>query len=400
MKKILLLASVMLSTMAFAQGHETFDNLDTEGNSYLNGSFVGQDGIEWTYGQSRGDIELNGKALTIGRNRAEDMFLESAALTNGVGTLEFSYSQAFSNPVNLEVLVNGILVYTATSDDEQGVIKSSGVITVEAEAGAVIKFNNPDGAQVTLDDIIWTAFDGNGGGGGDDYCTVSANCADGDLITNVTFMEIDNTTDCSPNGYGDYTDMFATVAAGESYPISVAVGDGWYERVSMWIDWGQDGSFDQEDYMGEIADGGQGIILEDVIDIPVGVADGDYRIRLYLGATGSDEPAPSDPCLNDPAYYGEIEDYTLRVDNSIVGIEDNSLVGFSYFPNPTNDVLNLNANIAIEGVEAFNLLGQKVINDNDFNNGQVNVSTLPVGSYIFKVQFENGTQESFNVIKQ
>src|SRR5690554_2496991 len=169
MKKILLLASVMLSTMAFAQGHETFDNLDTEGNSYLNGSFVGQDGIEWTYGQSLGDIELNGKALTIGRNRAEDMFLESAALTNGVGTLEFSYSQAFSNPVNLEVLVNGILVYTATSDDEQGVIKSSGVITVEAEAGAVIKFNNPDGAQVTLDDIIWTAFDSGGGSG--DVCS-------------------------------------------------------------------------------------------------------------------------------------------------------------------------------------------------------------------------------------
>src|SRR5690554_5097248 len=165
MKNFLLIISVLLSSMIFAQGHETFDNLGHTGNSYQDGSFVGQDGIEWTYGPSRGDIELDGAAITLGRNRTEDMYFESAALTNGVGTLEFSYSQAFSNPVNLEVLVDGVLVYTATSDNEQGVIKSSGLITVEAEAGAVIKFNNPNGAQVTLDNIIWTAFDSGGGGG-------------------------------------------------------------------------------------------------------------------------------------------------------------------------------------------------------------------------------------------
>src|SRR5690554_6435886 len=169
MKNFLLIISILLSSMIFAQGHETFDNLGHTGNSYQNGSFVGQDGIEWTYGQSRGDIELDGAAITLGRNRTEDMYLESAALTNGVGTLEFSYSQAFSNPVNLEVLVDGVLVYTATSDNEQGVIKSSGLITVEAEAGAVIKFNNPNGAQVTLDNIIWTAFDSGGGSG--DVCS-------------------------------------------------------------------------------------------------------------------------------------------------------------------------------------------------------------------------------------
>src|SRR5690554_6887320 len=165
MKNFLLIVSVLLSSMTFAQGHETFDNLGLTGSSYQNGSFVGQDGVTWTYGQSRGDIELDGVAITLGRNRPEDMYLESAALANGVGTLEFSYMQAFGNDVNLEVLVNDVLVYTATSDNEQGVIKSSGLITVEAEAGAVIKFNNPDGAQVTLDDIIWTAFDGGGNTG-------------------------------------------------------------------------------------------------------------------------------------------------------------------------------------------------------------------------------------------
>lgn len=246
MKKILLLLSVMLSTMTYAQGHETFDNLDLTGNSYTDGTFVGQDGITWTFGQSRGDLELNGKAITLGRNRDNPMFLESETLSNGIGTLQFSYSQAFSTNVALEVLVNGELVYTATSEDELDVIKDSGVIEINLEGDVVITFNNPaDPAigQVKIDDIIWTA-----------------------------------------------------------------------------------------------------------------------------GGT--------------------------------VGIDDNSDVRFNYFPNPMTDVLNITSNSSVVSVEAFNLLGQRVINNTNFNKDRVNVSSLLTGAYIFKIKFENGTQKTFKVFKQ
>lgn len=246
MKKILLLLSVLLSAVTYAQGHETFDNLDLTGNSYTSGAFVGQDGITWAYGEARGDLELNGKAITLGRNRENPMFLVSESLPNGIGTLQFSYSQAFSTNVALEVLVNGELVYTATSDDELDVIKDSGVIEVNVEGEVIILFNNPaDPAigQVKIDDIIWTAAD-------------------------------------------------------------------------------------------------------------------------------------------------------------VVGIDDNNAVGFSYFPNPASDVLNITSNSSILSVEAFNLLGQKVINDNSFNNDQVNVSSLMAGAYIFKVKFEDGTHKTFKVFKQ
>lgn len=244
MKKILLLLSVLLSTMTYAQGHETFDNLELTGNSYTSGSFVGQDGVTWTFGEARGDLELNGAAITLGRNRENPMFLESETIATGIGTLEFSYIQAFTANVGVEVLVNGELVYTATSDDENGVVKSSGLISVDVEGDVVITFNNPATfGQVTIDDIIWTP--------------------------------------------------------------------------------------------------------------------------------------------------GEI-----------VGIDDNNTVGFNFFPNPANDVLNISAKIAIESVDAFNVLGQKVINNSHFNNGQVNVANLPAGSYLFQVKFENGTQQSFNILKQ
>lgn len=245
MKKILLLLSVMLSAMSFAQGHETFDNLELTGNSYATGTFVGQDGISWSYGEARGDLELNGTALTLGRNRANPMFLESATISGGMGTLEFSYIQAFSAGVGVEVLVNDELVYTATSDDEMGVIKSSGVITLDVEGDVVLKFNNPEGfGQITLDDIVWTEFD------------------------------------------------------------------------------------------------------------------------------------------------------------TTTGIDDKKSVNFSYFPNPTKNFLNITSNTSIVNVEGFNILGQKVITNNKFNAGKVDLSFLPSGYYVFRVKFENGVQESFKVLKQ
>ena len=56
MKKALIILSLFLaSTMLFAQGTETFANFPETGNSYQDGTFLGQDGSTWTYWQCRGD---------------------------------------------------------------------------------------------------------------------------------------------------------------------------------------------------------------------------------------------------------------------------------------------------------------------------------------------------------
>src|SRR5690606_6226041 len=146
------------SALLSAQGLETFANFDRTGTSYGDGSFAGQDGSTWTYGQCRGDLELNGKAITMGRNRSSENFVESGIISGGMGTLEFSYVQAFATNVNMQVYVNNTLVYTATSTSEEGVIKSSGPIAVNVEGDVQIKFTkNQSSGQVTIDDIAWTA---------------------------------------------------------------------------------------------------------------------------------------------------------------------------------------------------------------------------------------------------
>src|SRR5699024_251265 len=69
--------------------------------------------------------------------------------------------QAFRSDVNLEVYVNDQMVYTATSDDEQNDIKTTNEIEVNVEGSFSLRFYNPDGGQVVLDDIIWTALGDN-----------------------------------------------------------------------------------------------------------------------------------------------------------------------------------------------------------------------------------------------
>lgn len=162
MKKIILLFSILFSVITYSQGHETFDNLDLTGTAYAIGTFEGQDGSTWNYSECRGDLDLNGKAITLGRNRSNPIFVESGVIVGGMGTLEFSYKQSFSSNVNLEVLVNDNIVFTATTSGEQNVIKSSGPIIVDVDGDVVIKFSQKTNTagQVTIDDVIWSSFDG------------------------------------------------------------------------------------------------------------------------------------------------------------------------------------------------------------------------------------------------
>ena len=228
-------------------------------------------------------------------------------------------------------------------------------------------------------------------------CFPILNCEDGDVILNVTFQEIDNTTECSPNGYGDYTDMIAGVAAGQTYPISVTVGDGWYERVSLWIDFDNDG-FDTGDFIGEIGDGGQGVTLEDELSIPSDVTDGEYKMRFLAYAAGSDNTAIEDPCINNLEDYGEYEDYTLNV--GTLGINNLNTQTFSYYPNPTENILNISSKKNVEEISVFNMSGQKVFIEMNITAKQIDLSSLNSGIYLVRVKLEGGQIETFKIIKK
>lgn len=140
-------------------------------------------------------------------------------------------------------------------------------------------------------------------------CAVAIDCSDNDALLNVTYSTINNTTTCSPNGYGDYQIMTANVTAGVATPISITVGDGWStESVGMWVDYNGDEQFSEDEfiYIGE----GSGNTITSSITIPPSTPAGVYPMRfmVYAGLITADLG-----CYNEPLDYGEFEDYSLNL---------------------------------------------------------------------------------------
>ncbi|MBK5213700.1 MAG: T9SS type A sorting domain-containing protein, partial [Flavobacteriaceae bacterium] len=104
------------------------------------------------------------------------------------------------------------------------------------------------------------------------------------------------------------------------------------------------------------------------------------------------------------AYYvfvlntGAITD--IKIDGTNLGVADNTIAGFSYYPNPTNGILNLNSIDNIENVSMYNILGQVLINSRvDATTSQLDISGLKTGTYLMKVTVNDQTG-TYRVLKQ
>ncbi len=134
----------------------------------------------------------------------------------------------------------------------------------------------------------------------------------GDIITNVNFAGINNTsgTTGAPNGYANYTETVtaAEVLPTSTYPISVSVSNGGTEFVSVWIDYNHDGSFDVSEY--KFLGSGNNTTISSSITIPADAIPGYTRMRVrvkYASEVGSGNSCTS------PFTYGETEDYSVYI---------------------------------------------------------------------------------------
>ena len=110
------------------------------------------------------------------------------------------------------------------------------------------------------------------------------------------------------------------------------------------------------------------------------------------------------PTVTGQAYYvyvsnpGAITD--IVIDGTNLGVESNIIEGFTYYPNPTSSTLNLSSVESIENVEIYNMLGQKVIDQNvNATTSEISVSELSTGTYIMKVSV-NGQIGTYKILKQ
>jgi len=81
-----------------------------------------------------------------------------------------------------------------------------------------------------------------------------------------------------------------------------------------------------------------------------------------------------------------------------VNITTFDLFGFSYHPNPVNDILHFSSNSKIENVTINNILGQEINANLNSDNTTLDMSNLPSGNYFVKVTIE-GVSKTIKVIK-
>lgn len=151
------------------------------------------------------------------------------------------------------------------------------------------------------------------------------------------------------------------------------------------------------------------------------IAGAGYNIQLWEGDLCYDITHVSNGCgsgvLNDipvvpDTYYGiqvwndDTTDrggsswFDLTVQDGALSTQDFQLEAVKLFPNPVNDILNIQSNTPIENIDIFNLLGQKIKALNlGSNTNTIDMSHLSKGMYLIQVSM-NGKQSTYKVLKK
>lgn len=231
-----------------------------------------------------------------------------------------------------------------------------------------------------------------------DYCTSTYTQSNSEYIVNVAFNTIDNGSgDAATDGYEDFTNISTDIEAGETHTVTVTINTvgNYLDHCFVFIDWNIDYIFDTatERYdLGNIANVTAGDLSLDIV-VPDTAQDGTTRMRVILEYEDANDGVGDGPCDTDHlSEYGETEDYTLNVTNT-VGIADLAFNSFSIYPNPSNGVFNLNlqsnnhdkVNIYLYDMQG-RLINEKIIRVEDTRiNTTLDYSSLSTGIYLLKV---------------
>jgi hypothetical protein len=85
--------------------------------------------------------------------------------------------------------------------------------------------------------------------------------------------------------------------------------------------------------------------------------------------------------------------------DEILGTDDFSAENFSVYPNPVQDVLNINTTSVVDTINVYDVLGKLVLQSQpDAVSPSIDMSTLSSGAYLVQVTIDNASK-TVKVIK-
>ena len=205
-------------------------------------------------------------------------------------------------------------IYTVTGTDGNGcsssttaeiILASSVTMNSALASPAAICFNQ----NATLSALA-TAAPGT-------YCQPVSSCTFPDMITNVTFGSINNTTLCDGGTTGGFT-LFSTfnptIAAGATLPLSVSTG-GDIEGAAVWIDFNKNGVYEASELVLSGLAGTNPATYTGSIFIPLSATNGTTRMRVRCAYNANPSATNIGPCNN--ITFGETEDYLITITGGV-----------------------------------------------------------------------------------
>jgi len=234
------------------------------------------------------------------------------------------------------------------------------------------------------------------------YCAVSVEW-DVEPITLVNFSNLNNVSSPVVNAtpaYEDFTAQTATVSKGQTYTITVkgnTVGQFTHD-IRVFMDWNKDGIFDMAtEYYAlslEPSTGSDTVEATQEITIPSTATLGSTRMRIIKDQWNVYEEGEFDACLD--AYYGQVEDYTLIIEDNL-SVGEVSKTNYKLYPNPTSGIVTIQTDWGIENINIYNQLGQLIATQ---KTTEIDLTNTTMGMYVVQIKFANGQTAIQKIIKK
>ena len=217
-------------------------------------------------------------------------------------------------------------------------------------------------------------------------------------ITFVNFAGINKTSSATVGGtpaHEDFTSTVGNAARGGTYAITLKgnTDGGFTNRFVVFIDWNQNGNFNDADEVISITQtianstGVDAIQAVQNIVIPATAALGNTRMRVKKTFT---DTVFLNPCLAESGF-GQAEEYTLNI--TALAVNDATKNSIKVYPNPVIDYLNIESSEKVKSISVYDVTG-KLIQTQTLNamKSKADLSKLNSGIYIVKIDFESSTQ--------
>ena len=225
-------------------------------------------------------------------------------------------------------------------------------------------------------------------------CIPFGDCSGGHAFQLFQVGNINNVSECSADGYGDYVSMSTDIRRNSTNDLTITTGYG-NQFVKVWIDFNDDFIYQSNEVVvdnWEIADGeGAGTYTETMdLSIPSDANLGEHLMRAKLSWI---TPLDSDGACDDITDAGETEDYMVNVLLNVglanIPLQDANLTVSDLGNNHFRAVLKTTNTQQPLRIDVHNTLGQtvlhnRVLNENGSYTYDIDMSYAHKGMYIIR----------------